>query len=48
MADLRIPDVDGDLQARLKAGAAMAKMTLKAFIVELLTKALKERETAAP
>ena len=44
MADLRVPDIDENLMARLKAGAALAKTTLKAFVVVLLTQALKQRD----
>ena len=44
MADLRVPDIDENLMARLKAGAALAKTTLKAFVVVLLAQALKQRD----
>jgi hypothetical protein len=44
MADLRVPDIDENLMARLKAGAALAKTTLKAFVVVLLTQSLKQRD----
>ena len=44
MADLRIPDIDDSLMARLKAGAALARTTLKAFAALLLAEALNRRE----
>ena len=44
MADLRVPDIDDNLMARLKAGAALAQTTLKAFVVILLTQGLKQRD----
>ena len=46
MADLRVPNIDDNLVARLKAAAALArpKMTMQKLIVGLLEDALKRYE----
>jgi predicted HicB family RNase H-like nuclease len=44
MADLRVPKIDADLHARVKAGAALARMSIPCFVSRLLAEALRARE----
>ena len=43
MGDLRVPDIDDDLMAQLKSEAALAKVTLREFVISLFIDALKRR-----
>ena len=44
MAELRVTNLDDSLMARVKAGAAMAGLSIREFVAKLLTEALKRRD----
>ena len=43
MAELRVTNLDDSLMARVKAGAALAGLSIREFVAKLLTEALKHR-----
>jgi hypothetical protein len=43
MAELRVANINSDLMAKVKAGAALSSCTIKEFVERLLTEALRRR-----
>jgi len=43
MAELRVTKIEDGLMARVKAGAALARMSIREYVAMLLTEGLKRK-----